>query len=486
MILEPGGLIGRGPEQKVLGRALESREAELVAVYGRRRVGKTFLVREFFRDHLCFELTGVRDAPLREQLQNFAAALGQSLRIGIRPAAPSSWQGAFEQLITFLSGLTTDRKWVVFFDELPWLASPRSRFLAALDHFWNSWASRQRHLIVVICGSAASWMIHKVIQHRGGLHNRVTQRIRLEPFTLGETFQYLQSRGVSLGHRQTLEIYLALGGIAHYLKQVEPGRSAAQIIDDLCFSPAGALADEFGQLYASLFEHPQQHVKIIRALNQMRRGLTRNELLRAAGVSTGGGATAVLDELVESGFVLRTLPFGKAMKDSLYRLADEYSIFYLSWMEGRRSSGPDIWLKRQTSPAWRAWSGCAFEGVCLKHTRQLKQALGIAGVETAESAWSYRPADDSLRGAQIDLLIDRRDHCINLCEMKFARDEFAIDRRVRRGTAEETRGLSSCHEDPQDPVSHDGNRLRRAQQRVPAGTGRPLDRDGIALRMTER
>ena len=429
MIVEPGGLIGRNPEQAVLRRALESPEAELVAVYGRRRVGKTFLVREFFRDHLCFELTGVRDAALREQLQNIATALGQSLQVGFRPAAPSSWQDAFEQLIRFLSGLEANRKWVVFFDELPWLASHRSRFLAALDHFWNSWASRQRHLIVVICGSAASWMIHKIIQDRGGLHNRVTKRIRLDPFTLGETFQYLQSRGVNLGHRQTLELYLAVGGIAHYLKQVEPGRSAAQIIDDLCFSRTGALADEFSQLYASLFEHSQQHVKIIRALNQNRRGLTRNELLRAGGVRTGGGATAVVDELVESGFVLKTLPFGKAKNDSLYRLSDEYSMFYLTWMERHRSSGPDVWLKRQASPAWKAWSGCAFEGVCLKHARQLKQALGISGVETTESAWSHRPADDSQPGAQIDLLIDRRDDCINLCEMKFSQGEFVIDRR---------------------------------------------------------
>jgi uncharacterized protein len=421
-------LIGREPEQRILAKTLASSDAELVAVYGRRRVGKTFLVREFFRDQLCFELTGVRDAPLAEQLQNFANAFGQSLRIGVRPAAPANWQEAFEQLTAFLASLQTDRKWVVFFDEIPWLASRRSRFLAALDHFWNSWASRQRHLIVVICGSAASWMIHKVIQHRGGLHNRVTQRIRLEPFTLGESFGYLRSRGVKLEHRQVLELYLALGGIAHYLKQVEPGRSAAQNIDDLCFSPTGALADEFGQLYASLFEHPEQHVKIIRALNKKRRGLTRNEILQAAGIRTGGGSTAVLDELTESGFVLKTLPFAQAKKESLYRLADEYSMFYLTWMEGRRSSGPDLWMKRQASPAWRAWSGCAFEGLCLKHARQLKRALGIAGVETTESAWSHRGTGDR-PGVQVDLVIDRRDDCINLCEMKYSQGEFVIDRR---------------------------------------------------------
>lgn len=424
-----GGLIGRRPEQNVLRKVVQSEEAELVAVYGRRRVGKTFLVREFFRDRICFELTGVHDAPLAEQLQNFATALGQALHTGIRPATPSSWQEAFGQLIAFLSTLNTGRKWVVFVDELPWLASSRSRFLAALDHFWNSWASRQRHLIVIICGSAASWMIHKVIQHRGGLHNRVTRRIRLEPFTLGEALQYLQSRGVDLGHRQTLELYLALGGIPHYLKQAEPGRSAAQAIDDLCFSTTGALRDEFRQLYASLFEHSERHVKVIRALNKKRRGLTRNEILRAAGMPTGGGTTTLLEELVQSGFVLQTLPFGKSKKQSLYRLADEYSLFYLNWIEGHRSSGPEVWLKRQVSPAWKAWSGYAFENVCLRHAWQLKCALGIAGVETTESAWSHRASGDCPAGAQIDLVIDRRDECINLCEMKYSQSEFVIDNR---------------------------------------------------------
>jgi hypothetical protein len=422
-------LIGREPEREVLRKARQSGEAELVAVYGRRRVGKTFLVREYFQDCLCFELAGVRGASLPEQLQNFAGALQQASRSGIRPAPPSTWQEAFGQLVVFLSTLSTDRKRVVFLDEIPWLSSARSGFLPALDHFWNSWASRQGHMIVVICGSAASWMIHKIIQHRGGLHNRVTRRIRLEPFTLGETSRYLESRGIRLGHRQILELYLVLGGVAHYLKQIEAGRSAAQTIDDLCFSPTGVLRDEFGPLFASLFEHSERHVRAIRTLNRKRQGLTRNDILRAAAMPTGGGTTTILDELVESGFVLKTLPFGKSRKESLYRLCDEYALFYLNWIEKHRSTGPDVWLKKQAGPSWKAWSGYAFENVCLKHSRQLKQALGIAGVETTESAWTHRSMGDSPPGAQIDLLIDRRDDSINLCEMKFSPTEFVIDKR---------------------------------------------------------
>jgi len=424
-----GKLIAREREQEILEKTLTSDEAEFVAVYGRRRVGKTFLVREFYRKRMCFEMTGVHDASLQEQLTNFAFALGQSMRVAVQPAPPRNWQDAFQQLITFLQTLAPDRKRVVFFDELPWLASRRSGFLSALEHFWNAWASKHSHLIVVVCGSAASWMLDKVIHQRGGLHNRITRRIRLKPFTLPEAEKYLERRRVRLDRRQVLVLYMVMGGIPHYLKEVEPGRSAAQNIDDICFASTGLLRDEFDKLYASLFEHSDRHTRVVRALAKKRQGLTRNEITQAASMQTGGGTTVLLDELVESGFIMRTVPFGRSRKETLYRLSDEYSLFYLSWIERHRSGGKDTWLKKQASPSWRAWSGYAFEGICLKHIQQLKRALGIEAVDTTEASWRYRPADASETGAQIDLLIDRRDGCINLCEMKHSGSEFVIDKR---------------------------------------------------------
>jgi AAA+ ATPase superfamily predicted ATPase len=430
-------LVGREAEREILSRVLQSDQAELVAIYGRRRVGKTFLVREFFRDQLAFELTGAHETAIDQQLANFATALGQATGAAHRLAPPADWHEAFRQLTSYLetqlasgpAARRADGKVVVFFDELPWLASRRSGFLPALEHFWNAWASRQPNLVVVVCGSAASWMIHHVVQHRGGLHNRITRRMRLEPFTLAETEQFLKSRGVELDRRQVLELYMAMGGVPHYLKEVQPGRSAAQNIDAICFAPAGLLGDEFGNLYASLFEHAERHVRAIRALASKPAGMTRNELLAAAELPTGGALSDLLDELVEAGFVGRAVPYDKSRKDALYRLTDEYSLFYLKWIERNRSTGPDVWLKKHSSPAWRAWSGYAFENVCIKHIRQLKHALGIAGVETEEAGWVHRPVDRSDTGAQIDLLIDRRDYCINLCEMKFADGEFEIDKR---------------------------------------------------------
>jgi predicted AAA+ superfamily ATPase len=420
-------LIGRRSEQRTLQGALDATEAELVCVYGRRRIGKTYLVRQFFAKQLCFELTGVFDAPLKEQLRSFARAFDSAF--GAESTAPEDWQSAFARLGEALDRLPRRAaKRVVFLDELPWLSSRRSGFLRALEHFWNSWATKRPWLVVVICGSAAAWMLDKVLHSRGGLHNRVTRRLRLEPFTLAETREFLAERHIELGNYQTLELYMTMGGVPHYLKEIRRSESASQNIDRICFSPHGALHDEFRDVYRSLFEHAERHEAVVRALAGKASGMTRNELLEAADMASGGAATTLLDELEASGFVMRVPAFGAKTKDALYRLADEYSLFYLRWIEPHRGSADGFWMKRRTSPAWRAWGGLAFEGVCLKHSRQLKVALGIAAVETLESTWRS-PSSEGGSGAQIDLLIDRKDATINLCEMKFSEAEFVIDKR---------------------------------------------------------
>ncbi len=434
---------GRQAEIDVLERATKSSEPEFVAIYGRRRVGKTYLVREFFGDAICFELAGLHNASMGEQLESFAEAMGKAIgRVqrgttgaGLLPRTPKSWREAFGQLEQFVESLPPapgGKKRVVFLDELPWLDTRRARFCSALEHFWNSWASRQRKLILVVCGSAASWMIRNIVQAKGGLYNRVTRRIRLLPFTLTETEAFLASRGVELTRYHLVELYMVLGGIPHYLKEAEPGLSTPQIVDRTCFSRQGLLRDEFGKLYASLFENADQHVRIVEALARKRQGLTRNELLATAGLASGGTATRRLDELEESGFVQRHVPFGKKENDALYRLADEYSLFYIDWIKrlGKKSPGEGHFQQLSQSPAWRAWSGYAFEGVCLKHVFQLKAALGISGISTTESSWRYcEPGGSAKSGAQVDLLIDRRDQTINLCEMKFTDTAFTIDKR---------------------------------------------------------
>jgi hypothetical protein len=420
-----------------LDEALRSPDAELIAVFGRRRVGKTFLIRETFRNEVCFELVGIHDADLPSQLRAFASALGRASRAVAEPAAPADWQAAFAQLTEFLGRLFKRRKGkqVVVFDEVPWLASRRSGFLAAFEHFWNTWGGQQRQLAVVLCGSAASWMLQNIVRQRGGLHNRVTRRVRVEPFSLADSEELLHARGVELGRYQTAELYMALGGVPHYLAQVRGGESAAQNIDRLCFARDGLLRTEFNHLYASLFEQAERHEAVVRALATRRRGLGRQALLDAAKLGSGGTATKVLDELEESGFILQMPRLGRTKRDSVYWLADEYSLFYLTWIARHRSSvdaETGVWLRKQGTPAWRAWSGLAFEATCLKHVGAIKAALGIAGVETVEGSWEHRPDKTHRDGAQLDLVIDRADRSMNLCEMKFSEAEFTVDKAYAR------------------------------------------------------
>ena len=413
-------LYGRQRETDYLDGLLVSGQAEFLAIYGRRRVGKTFLIREYLKRHLAFELTGMLDSPLADQLANFQNAMKAA---GVTDAAlPDSWQQAFAQIADFLLTLPKDSKQVIFLDELPWLAGHKAKFLPALDHFWNTFLSRHRHFVLIVCGSAASWMISKLIHHKGGLRNLVTARLRLEPFTLAETEIFLQSRQVSLTRYDILTLTMVLGGVPFYLHEAKPGRSAAQIIDDACFSQTGLLREEFSRLYASLFDHPERHLELVRLLAKHPQGLDRGKL--TAVHSSGGGLTRALEELSEAAFITPVRPFGKKTKDTIYRLSDEYSLFYLRWIEGQRGDGN--FLALQNSPAWRTWSGYALESLAHRHVPQIKRALGIAGVQTTHSSWLHRADATWPQGSQIDLLIDRADNTINLLEIKFSQGPFTI------------------------------------------------------------
>ncbi len=423
---------------------MASNRAEMLAITGRRRVGKTFLIHSIFKDKIDFEISGVREATQIDQLQSFSYRLADFFDSKVPLAIPSNWMEAFRQLSVLLDGKKTARKKVVFIDELPWLAAPRSGFMQALDFFWNSWAVNKR-VIVVLCGSAASWMIRKLVHDKGGLHNRITHHIQLQPFTLHETRSYLASLRLYLEPYQIIQLYMVTGGIPHYLSDIQPGQSAAQTVDRLCFEPQGILVDEFTKLYASLFDRPENHVKIVRALGNKRKGLTRKQVVEVTKMTDGGSITRLLEELETSGFITSYVPFGKQKKEKLYRLTDEYSLFYLEFIEGKKAGGQGTWLKLCDSHAWKSWSGYAFENICLKHITQIKIALGIQGIY-AESSSFYFAGNEDRAGLQVDLLIDRKDHVINFCEIKFydgpyslGKDE-AMNMRQRMTTFREVSG----------------------------------------------
>lgn len=418
-------VIGRKDEKKVLQEALRSNEPELVAVYGRRRVGKTYLIRQELQKQIILEFSGVGSATMDQQLQNFSLSLQTATKSVIPLSVPANWSIAFQMLINYADQFAKDKKVVIFFDEFPWISTQKSGFLPAFEFFWNSWASKHKNMMVVICGSAAAWMIQHIINNKGGLHNRITRKIRLLPFTLGETQAYLQYKGVKIGPYPLLQLYMVMGGVPHYLKEVRKGESAAQAIERICFHHDGLLRTEFKNLFHSLFDDPSRHMAIIKALAKNGAGLIRNEIIKAANLSSGGTVTQLLDELEQSGFITSWQPYERSVKETIFKLSDEYSHFYLKFIENSRAQSKFSWQKIAGTPSWRSWSGVAFERICLKHIDQLEKELGIA-TPTEVSAWRFQPKEG--QGAQIDLIIDRGDFVINICEMKFSEKEFTIDK----------------------------------------------------------
>ena len=416
-------IIGRDTQKAIFEEALASSKSEFIIVYGRRRVGKTFLIKNVLHNRISFEMTGIQNADLSDQLQNFADKLTEQSQTEIKP--PKSWMQAFSMLKKHLSSVKTKQKKVIFLDELPWIDTPKSKFLGMLAHFWNDWAM-YNNVLLVVCGSAASWMINHVLNDKGGLHNRATQYINLQPFTLAETEQFLQSKNIRASRYQIVQVYMTLGGIPYYLDLLKPDQSIPQNIDRLCFETDGFLRDEFGRLYRSLFDKADKHIAVVKALASKWQGLTRNEIEKTTGLANGGSLTRILEELEKSAFIQTYYPFGKKKKGSLYRLTDNFSLFYLKLIsEKGLHNQKNVFLQLFTKPRFRVWCGYAFENTCFIHYRQIANALGISAIFHEFSSFRFT-GNDTHEGIQIDLLIDRADGVINLCEVKFSNADFKL------------------------------------------------------------
>ncbi len=417
-------MIGRKEEIKRIQYLLKSKRSEFLAVTGRRRVGKTFLVDTTLRTRYCFSMTGIQNGDMAAQLVNFAVKLSE-YNGTFDPVIPKNWQMAFLQLKLYLKTLDPSQKHVLFIDELPWVATARAGFIQFLAHFWNDYLSKEKHFILVICGSATSWITKKIVNDTGGLHNRVTELIHLKPFTLSETHEFLKTKGLRLSSQKVAKLYMSLGGIPFYLENLRKGESFAVAIERMCFAPNGLLKNEYNNLYQALFNHADIHQAIVEALAKHPYGLNHAALLQALGMKKATGSyQRALEELLVSDFVIEQLPFGKKKKGVTYRLVDQYSIFYHRFIQKNKKYTKGIWQQLAASQSYKIWTGYAFELLCHQHIDAIKTALGIPSVYT-EIYSLYVPTADK-KGFQIDLIIDRKDDSINLCEIKFHAAPFAI------------------------------------------------------------
>lgn len=418
-------LIGREYETEKLNTMLLTGQPEFLAVYGRRRVGKTFLIRQHLKDNIVFDFTGTKDGKTEEQLINFYDEYIKRVKTKKPKQPPSSWQEAFSWLAAYLDKLPKKKqKHVVFIDEMPWADTPKSGFIPALEFFWNRHVSNMDNMLLIACGSASSWIKKKLINARGGLHNRVTQRIKLMPFNLHETALFIDSLGATLTPYQVLELYMVMGGIPFYLREITRGKSATQLIDDICFSPKGLLQAEYMQLYHSLFKNAANHIRIIETLASKPQGITRQDIAGKTRISEASLSRA-LEELVDCDFISFYEPLINKKKEAIYKLTDLYSLFYLKFIKANKGGGKGTWQLLSAKNSFTAWSGYAFENICMMHIDQVKKALGISGIYSTTSSWLFR-GNDALPGAQVDMIIDRADQTINLCEAKFTKENFAI------------------------------------------------------------
>ena len=422
-------IIGRKEEQKRLNKVYNSKEAEFVAIYGRRRIGKTYLIREFFTKKKCkfFHATGLQNGNQKNQLKKFAEAISETFFDNVPLESPKAWDEALSILHKQI--MKSDEKIVMFFDELPWMATRKSGLLEEIDYYWNRNWSKLPNVILIVCGSSASWIIKKIIHNKGGLHNRVTCPIKLMPFNLNETSEFLKSRNINLNERHVLSLYMALGGVPYYLGHVERGMTAEQNIQNIFFAKDAPLKDEFNKLFESLFENADAHIELVKLVAKRKEGLRRTELKTEAKLSSGGGRLSKrLQDLREAGFIDENIPWGRS-KGEYYKLIDEFCLFYLHWIDSQKSKNftQDFWLNQSQRPAYYAGSGYAFEAVCMKHSNQIIKALKIK-TSCQVSSWRFIPRKQLEKGAQIDLVIDRSDNAITLCEIKYTDQSYAIDK----------------------------------------------------------
>lgn len=441
-------LIGRKQEQKELKELYKSNRAEFVAVYGRRRVGKTFLIDETFGSRITFRHAGLSPLDdngkrnmMKDQLKHFYnSLLSQGMK---KSKCPTSWLEAFFMLQMHLQSMDTGSRQVVFLDELPWMDTSRSGFITALEAFWNGWACHRHNFMLIVCGSATSWILDHLINNHGGLYGRVTYEIKLSPFTLRECEDFFLSRGIKMSRYDIVQCYMMLGGIPYYLNYFQKGLSLAQNIDKLFFTPNAKLREEYERMFSAIFSNPEQMKKIIQLLSTRHSGFTRQEIIQKTGISDSGAASNMIKSLEASDFILRYKPFGSNRHNDTYKLTDPFCMFHLHWVSGCDKMNPDFWMLNQSSQAVSIWRGIAFEEVCLAHIQQIKTALGISGVSSTQSAWSLR-GDDEKEGTQIDLLINRKDNIINMCEMKFCAEEYTVTKAYERKLVHRQIMLSNC------------------------------------------
>lgn len=429
--MTPSTVIGREEELDTISRLYASERSEFLAIYGQRRVGKSFLIEEALGNKITFSAVGLyqkidKDSPEKvesyrqKQLAHFYNSLREYGLPKEGNLAPTSWMEALELLKKLLKSKRAKRK-VVFIDELPWLAGPQSaELLEELGHFWNSWAGMRKDIFLIVCGSATSWMVDNVLRDYGGLYGRITERIFLKPFTLAECERYWNKRGFHLSRFEIALTYMVIGGVPFYMDSIRPDRTMADNINAIYFDKDKA-RQEFKDVYTSLYSSSETYIEVVRQLGKRFYGMTRDELLKAVEKKGGGTFTDILDNLIDSGIIRSYTLYGGPRKQTVYQLVDFFTLFYLRFVENTDFTS---WRSVQRSKPFYTWAGNTFELLVLEHMPKLADALRIKEYATP---FSWRGKTPDGEGVQVNLIIpattERADY---ICEMKFSEGKYTL------------------------------------------------------------
>ena len=437
-------MIGRKKEIKLLNEICDLEESSLVAIYGRRRIGKTYLVNHMFKkyrqDCLFFEFTGAYDGDKRGQIDNFIDQVYEWFYV--EPSFEiKSWSDAFRFLKRTIDKEIKKRdsneKVIVFLDEVPWIdRSNKGGFLSALGYFWNTWCEPRENVVLILCGSNSSWIRDKILKNaRGSLYQRVTHQISMYPFDLKETKAYLlEQKGFMIDNKTVTDIYMIFGGVAKYLSFLNPNESSAENIDRVFFSIHGSMYREYDELFSSLFADKSDYYKsVIELLCTRRSGFSLSDISKAFNEKLGGKLRLAIAELEECGFIKGLSKYGNSVRGVNYMIVDPYILFHHKWIKG--FSRNDIatlpnnyWLHKSSSQSYAVWSGYAFEIVVMVNIRLYLNAIGRLGFFSGVYHWQHMAKSEDEQGAQIDMVVNYGNNIFDILECKYYNSEYVISK----------------------------------------------------------
>ncbi|MFH1831150.1 MAG: ATP-binding protein [Pseudomonadota bacterium] len=413
--------VGRHNYLKKLENIWNQHKVGLISIYGRRRVGKTELIRVFSRNKAAWIFEAIEGENTASQIKHFLNQLSQFTKEPyLRDLDYKDWPPVFDLLS---NKIKQKKDLIVAFDELSWMAARKTKLISYIKYYWDKEWKYHPHLLLILCGSVASWMVKNVVRSNA-LYGRISENILLDPLKPFEVAEFI---GKKRGKKEILEYLLSFGGIPKYLEEMDFNQSIQINIDRTCFSASGFFVDEADKIFYNQFKETHIYKQIVRCLSES--SLPLKDISQKIKIPSGGGLKRYLDNLISAGIVdsindIRNFKLGKVPR---YYMIDELMRFHLQFVSPNISEIKHTHsasrFDKFTKNKWHPFMGNAFERFCLKHRYLIAQILGFDSKVTACGSL----LNNNRNGFQYDLVYLRSDGVVSLCEIKYLSDKPGTD-----------------------------------------------------------